>query len=379
MKKILFVIESLHLGGAEKSLVTLLNQVDLSGHHVEVWVNALGGALEANLPAFVTVKKIPRRNPTFLERAFYFLLKHLKAEKNYNSSQVIWRAFHRTYLKISEAFDVAVAYHQGLPTYYILEKINAQRRIGWLNTDYRAARYNTKIDLPVFRKLNRIVAVSHYARTTLTESFPYEDFGTKVQVVEDFIDEGQINLLAAASATIMEQSEGIRIVTVGRLNVTKGYGLALEAARILAERGYAFSWFIVGEGDQREIIEHRIIEYGLTNRVFLVGADTNPYRYMRAADIYVQTSVLEGFSISVREAKVLNKPIVCTNFPSIQGALEDGETGLIAQMNGQAIADQIARLIDDAKLREHLSNNLANRKQNQSEGFTDYIRQILNV
>ncbi len=376
MKYIVFVIESLHLGGAEKSLITLLNSVDLSMHHVEVWVNATGGALESQLPSYIILKQIPRRTPSLLERGYYFMLKNFISAQNYNSSQIIWRAFSRTYLSTAKEFDVAIAYHQGLPTYYILDKIKAKRKIGWLNTDYHAARYNTHFDLPVFTELDQIVAVSDYAKKTLTTSFPHEDLSAKVVVVEDFIDQENINRLAIESRQ-MESFRGIKLVTVGRLNVTKGYHLAVEAAKILRDSAYDFKWFIVGEGDQRKAITKLIDEYKLGDHVLLLGADANPYPYMRAADIYVQTSVLEGFSISVREAKILNKPIVCTNFPSISGALEDGVNALIAEMNAQSIADKIIMLIEKKTLRVKFAKHLSVEQRNKEQCYEQQIIKII--
>ena len=375
MKKLLFVIESLHFGGAEKSLVTLLNQTDLSAWHVEVWVNAPGGVLEAELPPRVTVKKIPRRLPTIYERVRLYLLKKFQSKK-YNSSQIIWKAFSATYAPVEEYFDIAIAYHQGLPTYYVLDKINAGKKIGWMNTDYESAGYNTAFDRPVFKRLHKLVAVSEYAKETVVRSFPAEDFASKTVVLEDFIDRENI-IKRASEKNLLDDDKGLKLVTVGRLNITKGYLLAVEAARILKTAEFNFKWYFVGEGDQRTKIEKMIEAYGLRDHVVLLGAALNPYQYMRAADIYVQTSVFEGFSISVREAKVLNKPIACTNFPSIAGALEDGVNALITGMNAESIAAAVQRLITDSTLREKLALRLIQENRQVADRYSEQVLHIL--
>lgn len=374
-KKLLFVIESLHLGGAEKSLVTLFNSVDLSDYEVQLWVNT-GGVLEKELPSNIQLKKIPKRNPTFLERINFYLLKKRLDTSKYNSSQIIWKAFGACYKQSNEVFDIAISYHQGLPTYFICEKVIAKKKVSWLNTDYKLAQYDTKIDQLIFDQLDKIIAVSAYAKKTLTDAYEPHRYDSKIEVLEDFIDTDLI-IQQSKESCELDAVKQFKIVTVGRLNPTKGYPLAIKAGKILKDQGVDFKWFIVGEGSERILLEGLIKEYKLESNFELVGAKSNPYSYMRAADLYVQTSVLEGFSISVREAKILNKAIVCTNFPSIQDAIIDLQNGLLTEMNESSIAHGILEIYKNPDLVLKFIGNLKSEKWNSKQEYASEFLAII--
>src|SRR5690606_2487204 len=116
------------------------------------------------------------------------------------------------------------------------------KKIGWMNTDYASAGYNTAFDRPVFQRLHKLVAVSEYAKETVVRSFPAENFASKTVVLEDFIDRENI-IKCASEKNLLDDDKGLKLVTVGRLNITKGYPLAVEAARILKTAEFNFKWY----------------------------------------------------------------------------------------------------------------------------------------
>ena len=159
-----------------------------------------------------------------------------------------------------------------------------------------------------------------------------------------------------------------RILTVGRLVEAKGYDLMLDAAEVLSRNRLNYTWYIVGEGTERKRIVQEIKNRGLQNEIRLLGEQDNPYKYIKNCSIYVQTSKNEGFCLTLAEAKILNKAIVTTNFPAAIGQIEDEKTGLISDMNGEAIASSILRLLNDEKLCSTLQKNLTlTRKGNREE------------
>ena len=96
----------------------------------------------------------------------------------------------------------------------------------------------------------------------------------------------------------------------------------------------------------------------LKNEVKLLGMKTNPYPYMAQADIYAQTSRYEGFGMTIAEARILGIPVVSTNFDVVYNQITHKKNGLIAEMNGVKIGEQILRLIQDNELREHIKSTL---------------------
>ena len=154
----------------------------------------------------------------------------------------------------------------------------------------------------------------------------------------------------------------INLVTVGRLNYQKGYDMAIEACKKLVEKGYDIKWNILGEGEERANLEGLIKKYNLQDRFILLGIKENPYPYVQNADIYVQTSRFEGKSIAIDEAKILNKPILVTNFTTVRDQISDGVNGIIVDMNVDSIVDGLETLIKDSNLRNKLKKNLASEE-----------------
>ena len=157
------------------------------------------------------------------------------------------------------------------------------------------------------------------------------------------------------------------IVSVGRLVEPKGFDLAISAAGNLNQSKTNFRWYIVGDGPQRTELLQSITAAGLEERVILTGAKENPYVYINNCDIYVQTSRVEGYCLTIGEARILNKPIVSTNFEVVYNQIRDGENGLIAEMNGSSIADAILKISKNESLRSHIINNLRREKKGNVE------------
>ena len=107
--------------------------------------------------------------------------------------------------------------------------------------------------------------------------------------------------------------------------------------------------------------------YELQNNVLLLGLQTNPYPYMAQADVYVQTSRHEGFGMTISEAKILGLPIVSTNFDVIYNQIEHEKNGLIAEMKGEKIGEQILRLVRDDELRKRIRNTVLTEKNETSQ------------
>lgn len=155
---------------------------------------------------------------------------------------------------------------------------------------------------------------------------------------------------------------GTVLTTVGRLVKQKGYDIAIEAAHILKERGADFTWMVCGEGPERKMLEEKIGQYGLQKDFIPLGVQANPYPYMKAGDIYVQTSRFEGYCLTLTEARILNRPCVATNFDVVYDQMVQGENGLVVEMTPEAVAEGILRLMRDPALYAHI------RQYQQSEG-----------
>ena len=374
--KVVFVIESLQLGGAEKSLITLLQNLDYSLYDVHLITFHFGGFFIDLLPKEVNHKVVGFPTLSMKDRVLY-KLKRLFNKRKYHTAQLFWPIIQKYFNKEKDSYDVAIAYNQGISTYYTALFLTAKAKYAWVNTDYIKAGYQIAFDYPYYQKFNKVITVSSEAEVSFKHALSEFNMGMEVQIVKDITDKKLLKIQAEKPLKKAFDSKKINIVSVGRLAPPKGFYLAIKACAILIKKGYDINWYIIGEGSERQSLEKLILSHKLTNNFFLLGADSNPYPYMKACDIYVQTSLFEGLGLTVIEASYLNKPIVSTSFPTVYGILKDEETGLIAEMNAESIAAKMQRLIEDVKLRRKLTHNLSQQENIDKEETLAKIKSLL--
>lgn len=379
-KKILFVINSLDCGGAEKSLVSMLNAFDYKKYEVHLQMFRLEGMFLNMLPKEVYIlpeleymnfcgKRFVQQlnNPKFLAVKLKTSLGlHLNNKKRkLHDAQCYWKYANVALKKMQSNYDVAVAWGQGNPTHYVCTKVNAQKKIAFINADYEAVGHNKEFDNPFYIKYDHIVAVSEQLKEKLVLVFP--NMKDKIVTIYDINNADLILKLAMQKNPFHDSKVDLKIVTVGRLVEPKGYDLLTKACKILKDKGLKFEWHIIGEGPERVAIEKDIREYGIADVLFLQGAKENPYIYMKNADIYVQTSKFEGYCLTLGEARILNIPVISTDFEVVFNQLKNEENGLIVKMSGESIAEGVQRLIENEELRKHIICNLQKEKKGNIE------------
>ena len=169
------------------------------------------------------------------------------------------------------------------------------------------------------------------------------------------------------------------IVTVARLvEGYKGYDIAVEACKILKDKGYKFKWYAIGEGHDREKIENRIKHNNLEKEFILLGNKDNPYPYMKKCNLYVQTSRKEGFGLTVVEAKILKKPIVCTNFATAKEIINNNIDGLIVKTDVKSLSEGIIKMIEDKEFYNNISKELMDKKVYSSINQINKFYNVIN-
>ena len=359
-RQILFVIDSLGCGGAEKSLVSLLPLLEYDKMDVDVLLVSRGGVFEQYQPSSVRVIALPKAAGVgkllkqlcrFVLWARLRLFRMLGLRRH--GAEHHWTAMKYAVAPLKKHYDAAVAWHQGFPTYYVASKVDADKKYAWVNIDLRKAGYSESFNRPYYNRFERVAAVSEALRRMLGET-SYVD-KERLHTVYDILNPELIRQLAAEDGVDDNLPAGtLRIVTAGRMTAQKNYGLAVETARRLKAAGLKFRWYFVGDGPERESVAQLVADYGLEEYVSLLGMLPNPYRRMAGCDIYVQTSSFEGFCLTLREARILNKPVVSTDFPVVHDQIRDGENGLIAKMTPESVAEKILLLARVPALREKL-------------------------
>ena len=162
-------------------------------------------------------------------------------------------------------------------------------------------------------------------------------------------------------------AKGIKILSIGRFCKAKNFDNVPEICQRIRERGMDITWYLIGFGRDEELIKRKIAEANMQEYVKILGKKENPYPYIQACDVYIQPSRYEGKCVTVREAQMLGKPVIITNYETAKEQLESGVEGIIVPMQNQECADQIFDLLNNNCLLEQLSFNCQMRKYSNKE------------
>ena len=383
-KKLLFVNESLALAGGEKSLIALLSKLDPNKYEIDLQLFKYGEELDAFIPEHVNVLP-PLPYTQFVTKGWFknigtlinlstigFFISKLTYSINirrgaYNhpeKSQIYWKAAANSLTVSNKKYDVAIAYAQGIPTYYVIDKTEAKRKIAWVNTNVDFPPVNKIFQKSYYKKYDVIVPVSEITKEHLNNVFP--QLRSKYYTIYDMIDYAYI-LNMASLKTVNFNKKIFNILTVSRLNqYMKGFDITLQVCKILKERGVIFHWYVLGEGSYREKIQEFVAVNKLESFITLLGTNSNPYPYYKSADLYVQTSRKEGFGISIAEARLLNLPVVTTRFDTVFMQMVHGKNGLVVDINATAVANAIELLMKNKQLYKSI---IEYQKQEQKENY----------
>lgn len=395
MKKILFVIDSLACAGAEKSLITLFSLIDYSKYEVDLQLFSYGGELEDLLPK--EVKLLEPFNYTnftalslkkaiqdgifrlklrylFSRLKFSFILRKGKYD-NRAKARLFWEINKNCIEESKKEYDIAISYAQGVPTFYVADRVRAKRKFAWVNVSYQLEGVEKEYQREKYKKFNKIVLVSDSAKDIFEEVYP--EFKEKFEVIYDINNPKIMEEMSKFGDKLPDKNE-IKLLTIGRLANQKGYDIALEACKILKDKGIKFKWYALGKGPLKEELEQKIDELGLKEHFILLGVTPNPYGYIKSADIYVQTSRFEGFGLAIAEARILNVPVVTTEFDAVYNQMVQRKNGIVTQMNAQSVADGIMELIENKELKNSIIEYLKKEKKGNLEEYKKFLK-LLNI
>lgn len=381
-KKLLFIINNLHCGGAENALVSLLQVFDYERYEVDLLLMKNEGVFLKKLPKQVCLLPAPEEFVYFdmsiktallkslarfrfdivLARLVYFIYVRKEPVPTIKD-QKLWRALRICLPKQPQSYYVAISYLENIPNCYNVDKVKASKKIAFIRNDYDKLGMDPKLDRPYFKQLTALLTVSKSCEAILQHHF--SDLPIQIGTMQSVFSLETIKVMA--DEPIEEDFSGPTIVSVGRLYPQKGFDLAIAACSILVNKGYAVKWYVLGEGSLRHELQHQIDALQLNQHFFLIGQKENPYPYLQKATLYAQTSRFEGKSRATEEAKILQKIILATNFPTVSDQLSHLETGYIVDLNAEAIAEGIQQLLDHKEIGEKLKTKLSTSHINNDE------------
>ena len=371
MKRVLIAIHTLQMGGVEKIVINLLKNIDKEKFDVTL-LSIVNDGIYIN-----EVKKIPN-----IKYKYFFNSLFKKSRDNTNSPfnkitnkimNIIWKyylfmiKYFPKYLykkNIKEKYDIEISFLEGKVAKIIANSPNHDsKKMVWIHTDIEnICRMNIfkslQEEIDCYNKFDKIVCVSsdvknHFIhKTGITENILIQ---TNPINSEEIIEKSKEKILENL------KKDGLVLCAVGRLAYEKGFDRLLKIHKRLLSENIKNTVWIVGEGGERKRLEKYISANNLENTVDLIGYTSNPYKYIKNADIFVCSSRIEGLSSVVIEATILEKPIVttmCSGMTDILG--EDNENAMIVSNNTDDLYLGIKKMIIDNELRRTYENNIKN-------------------
>ncbi|MBI0577480.1 glycosyltransferase [Neobacillus cucumis] len=400
MKKVLFVISALTTGGAEKSLVNLLNLFDYSKYKVDLLLFKHEGVFVKQVPKEVNILSIPNtlkyafksldsggvRKLSSLNAGFKRYLgtfyTRLRYYNNTNmGKQIRWNKFYRNAIKdLPGEYDVSISYMHGEAMYYVADKVHAKKKITWVHNDYNADGFDKELDRPYFAKFDRIVSISDECVKIFSDIFP--DFADKTICIPNLTSSSLIKKLALdflpneyKEVKATEPKKQI-LLSIGRLSSQKGFDVAIQSAKVMQDQNINFIWYIIGQGELKEKLQKQINDAKVEDKVILLGTRENPYPYCYYSDIVVQPSRYEGKSVVLDEAKILAKPIVVSNYETVKDQILEGSEGIVVSLEPYQIAGAIIDLLNNPDKRLQLRDYLQKHEYGNEPLIEMYYNQI---
>lgn len=375
-KSILFVMNTLGHAGAETALLELLERLE-DFYEIDLYVLMGQGEMVTKLPPGVHLLNKRFNNCSVLSgrgrlymmgtivkalfhratgiRLFPYLCRNLWVmlrQHRVQADKLLWRVLSDGGMRIHREYDLAVAFLEGGSAYYVADHVKAGKKAAFIHIDYEQAGYTRELDRDCYLRFDALFPVAEEIREKLLKVYP--ECADRTGVFHNMINKDRIFERAENGKGFTDGYQGTRILTVGRLTRQKAYPVAIEAMKLLKSEGCRARWYVLGEGEERRVLEKKIAEYGLEEDFVLMGAVENPFPYYKQTDLYVHATGFEGKSIAVQEAQILGCAIIASDCTGNREQIVHERDGILCDLSPQAVKDAILRLIDDSGLRDRL-------------------------
>lgn len=339
-KKILFLLEAFDKGGIEKVTLDIVNNLDPEKYDITVQTFWYGGHCQSLVNPNVKVI------PFFFKRYVRGIIRLIA----YLPPKMLYRLF------VRGKYDVEIAASDGGAAKVISGSTNKNsRKICWVHMDVveRGSKLrefrNADTARPIYEKFDLIAPVSRSCAEKFMQKFgndyPFE-------VVRNPLPVSEI-VTKSNESFELPKTDGINIVCIGRLVEQKGFDRLLEVCKRITDEGINnFRINIIGEGPERNNLENAIDQGKLSPFVELVGYQSNPYKYLKQADVFLLSSRDEAFPLVVGESLVVGAPIIATDCSGVDEWLDGGKYGMIIENSAEGIYQGLSSVLKNPEIIE---------------------------
>lgn len=338
MKKVLFLINSLEGGGAEKVLTTLTNNL-CENYDITIMTIYNEGLYIKQLNDRINYKSIIKKPTLNKKRIMFRLLKYLPA-----------KLLHKIFIK--DHYDIEVGFLEGICTKIVSAADNSTKKIGWIHLNLELIKkknwefINKNLAKKCYDSLNHIICVSEDVKQSYINRIGSNN---EALVIYNPIDAEDI-INKSKSPIVEINNDKFTISAIGRLVPQKGFDRLIAAIVNLKNEGYNFRLWIIGEGHLRDSLQKQITDNSVEEFITLIGFKENVYPYLASSDLYICSSRNEGYSLTVAEALVLGIPVISTNCSGPIELLDGGKYGKLVENSTDGIYSGIKSVLDNQKL-----------------------------
>ena len=404
-KKVFIFNYFMYIGGAERALLGLLNAIDYTKYDVDLFLAMHVGELMSLIPKEVNLLPensryagyaCPLRKVLF-SKNFMIGLARLNAKRKYrsyiknkgvnesaSSFQYVVKEMMPYLPEINPQTEYDLVISFIAPHDIIVDKVKAKKKICWIHTDYTRIDINVEQELPVWDAYDQIISISSDVTKTFLQVFP--SLSSKIVEMENILSPEFVRKRSSeldVSAEMSKSDKTINLLSIGRYCYQKNFEnipnicKKINTKLLSLNSKLSIRWFLIGFGGDKELIRRKIAEAGMQDHVIILGKKSNPYPYIKACDIYVQPSRYEGKSVTVREAQMLCKPVVVTNYPTAKSQIQDGIDGKIVPMDNEGCAQGLAEFIQNTELQKQVTEYLKTHDYG-NEAEVEKLYEIIN-
>ena len=379
MKHILFINGHLNTGGVERSLVDILRHMDYTKYAVDLLLLEDIGDYASELPSEVKVlfrdlhntyggvassvrRCIAARDWMCLRLRLLFLLRKIFGPRAFKSAATLLLGEHH--------YDCVIGFRPGICADLAGYSVKAKRRITWW---HHGEFYVDRVAYGAMcSKMNAVAVVSQSCKAMLQEKLP--EIESKLVCIPNMLDAVAIGQKAGNSPYT---GDILHIVSVGRLAPEKHFENVFPAAKALRQAGIDFAWHVIGDGFERSKLEALIAENDLKDHVILDGSKTNPYPYMKYADLFVHPSYVESQGLTVLEAMALGVPCVVTKSRGPCEFIEDGINGLLTEQSPESLTEKVLSILTDKTIFQSIKENTVCPEQFAPDRVMKQIEELI--
>lgn len=395
MKKILIIMPSMFIGGAERSLLGLLEAFDYDQYQVDLFLYRHEGELLQYIPEEVNVLPeneyykvfdVSIKSLLFSKKIIYGIARICSKVALHIHSALkkepagIWMNMQYT-SKFLQPFLPKIKGHYDLGIMFLgiadtlINKVDSDMKITWNHTDYDTLGPDKKMDLETYSKVDYVVSVSDECTQKVIKHYP--ELKEKAITIENLLAK---DFIIKQSKEKIENpfdlNTDFNLLSIGRYCEAKNFDNVPFICKKLLDLGLNIKWYIIGYGGDEEKIVQNIKKNHIEDYVILLGKKTNPYPYIKACDVYVQPSRYEGKCVSVREAQILNKPVIITNYATAKNQLVNGYDGMIVPLENEKCALGIYNVLANKDLLHTISENTYKSDYSNYDSINDLINLI---